>query len=243
MENTIEEKVKKSIQVLRDKQARVYFLVQDTKGNAKASVRYIYQMAKTLKDNGFNPIMLHEKAEYSGVVAWMDEEYMSIPHKSIEGQNLEISPDDFIVVPEIFGFIMEQIKDLPCGKIVLTQNYSHIVETLQPGQSWAQYGFFKCLTTTKKQQEYIEKVMRQSSFDIVKPLITEAEQFVIVDADETDADIVNMCVDATDADLLAAGVSTSDGGKKRKKRKKCNAGKIKSAGSGKTIKYYGNPWP
>jgi glycosyltransferase involved in cell wall biosynthesis len=45
---------------------------------------------------------------------------------------------------------------------------------LQPGQSWAQYGFFKCLTTTKKQQEYIEKVMRQSSFDIVKPLITES---------------------------------------------------------------------
>jgi hypothetical protein len=36
---------------------------------------------------------------------------------------------------------MEQIKNLPCGKIVLTQNYNHIVETLQPGQSWAQYGF------------------------------------------------------------------------------------------------------
>jgi hypothetical protein len=60
----------------------------------------------------------------AGVVAWMDEEYMSIPHKSIEGQNLEISPEDFIVVPELFGYIMEQIKDLPCGKIVLTQNYS-----------------------------------------------------------------------------------------------------------------------
>ena len=59
MENTIQEKVLNSIQVLRDKQARIYFLVQDTKGNAKASVRLIYQMAKTLKDNGFNPIMLH----------------------------------------------------------------------------------------------------------------------------------------------------------------------------------------
>jgi hypothetical protein len=87
------------------------------------------------------------------------------------------------------------------------------------------------------------KKLMESKLGEVKPLITEAEQFVIVDADETDADIVNMCVDATDADLLAAGVSTLDGGKKRKKRKKCNAGKIKSAGSGKTIKYYGNPWP
>jgi len=173
MDTSLNEKVKQSIQNLRDKKSRIYFLVQDTKGNAKASVRLIYQMAKTLLDSGFNPIILHEKNDYAGVVAWMDEEYMSIPHKSIEGQNLEISPEDFIVIPELFGYIMEQIKNLPCGKIVLTQNYSFIVETLQPGQSWSQYGFLKCITTTKKQQEYIESVMRQCSFDVLKPLITE----------------------------------------------------------------------
>jgi len=174
MENTIEEKVKKSIQVLRDKQARVYFLVQDTKGNAKASVRYIYQMAKTLKDNGFNPIILHEKADYSGVVAWLDEEYMSIPHKAIEGQNLEISPEDFLIIPEVFGYVMDQVKQLPCAKIVLTQQYSHMLETLQPGQSWNQFGFMKCLTTSNTQKEYIERVMRQSSFDIIEPYITDS---------------------------------------------------------------------
>jgi hypothetical protein len=174
MENTIEEKVKKSIQVLRDKQARIYFLVQDTKGNAKASVRYIYQMAKTLKDNGFNPIILHEKADYSGVVAWLDEDYMSIPHKAIEGQNLEISPEDFLVIPELFGYVMDQVKQLPCAKIVLTQQYSHMLETLQPGQSWNQFGFMKCLTTSNKQKEYIERVMRQSSFDVIEPYITNS---------------------------------------------------------------------
>ena len=173
MDASLNEKVTESIKNLRDKKSRIYFLVQDTKGNAKASVRLIYQMAKTLLDSGFNPIILHEKNDYAGIVAWMDEEYMSIPHKSIEGQNLEISPEDFIVIPELFGYIMEQIKNLPCGKIVLTQNYSNIVETLQPGQSWSQYGFLKCITTTQKQQEYIESVMRQCSFDILKPLITE----------------------------------------------------------------------
>jgi hypothetical protein len=174
MENTIEEKVKQSIQVLRDKQARIYFLVQDTKGNAKASVRYIYQMAKTLKDNGFNPIILHEKADYSGVVAWLNEEYMSLPHKAIEGQNLEISPEDFLIIPELFGYVMDQVKQLPCAKIVLTQQYSHMLETLQPGQSWNQFGFMKCLTTSNKQKEYIERVMRQSSFDVIEPYITDS---------------------------------------------------------------------
>ena len=174
MDTSLNEKVKQSIQNLRDKKSRIYFLIQDTKGNAKASVRLIYQMAKSLLDAGFNPIILHEKKEYAGVVAWLDEEYMSIPHRAIEGQNLEISPEDFIIVPEVFGYVMEQIKNLPCGKIVFTQNYNHIVETLQPGQNWAQYGFLKCLTTTTKQQEYIESVMRQSSFDIIKPLITDS---------------------------------------------------------------------
>ena len=173
MENELQSKVKQSIQNLRNKQARIYFLVQDTKGNAKASVRLIYQMAKSLKDNGFNPIILHEKADYSGVTTWLDKEYMELPHKSIEGQNLEISPEDFVVIPEVFGYVMDQLKQLPCAKIVLTQQYSHMLETLQPGQSWNQFGFMKCITTSNKQKEYIERVMRQSSFDIIEPYITE----------------------------------------------------------------------
>ena len=176
MENKIHDKVKQSIQTLRDKKARIYFLVQDTKGNAKASVRYIYQMAKALLDKGFNPIILHEKTDYAGVVAWLDEEYMSIPHKSIEGQNLEISPEDFLVIPEIFGFVMEQVKQLPCAKIVLTQQYAHMLETLQPGQTWNQFGFYKCITTSNKQKEYIERVMRQISFDIIEPVISDEFQ-------------------------------------------------------------------
>jgi hypothetical protein len=173
MENSLEEKVKQSIQTLRDKQARIYLLVQDTKGNARASVRYMYQMGKTLKDNGFNPIILHEKSDYAGVVAWLDESFMELPHKAIEGQNLEISPEDFLVIPEIFGYVMDQVKQLPCAKIVLTQSYSYMLETLQPGQTWAQFGFMKCITTNNKQKEYIERVMRNCSFDILEPYISE----------------------------------------------------------------------
>ena len=173
MENSLQEKVKQSIQTLKDKQARIYLLVQDTKGNARASVRYMYQMGKTLKDNGFNPIILHEKTDYAGVVAWLDESYMELPHKAIEGQNLEISPEDFLVIPEVFGYVMDQVKQLPCAKIVLTQSYSYMLETLQPGQTWAQFGFIKCITTNNKQKEYIEKVMRNCSFDILEPYISE----------------------------------------------------------------------
>jgi hypothetical protein len=173
MGNLATEKVLLSIKNLREKTARIYFFVQDTKGNAKASIRLIYQMADALKKDGYNPIMLHEKKDYVGVASWLGEEYMNLPHKSIEGQNLEISPEDFLIIPEIFAFVMEQVSKLPCAKVVLTQQYANMLETLQPGQGWAQFGFYKCITTTNRQKDYIEKVMRQSSFDIITPYITE----------------------------------------------------------------------
>jgi hypothetical protein len=68
---------------------------------------------------------------------------------------------------------MSQITNLPCGKIVLCQAYDHILETLQPGQSWADLGFLKCITTSEKQKEQIESIMRNVSFDILKPYISD----------------------------------------------------------------------
>ena len=167
-------KLERSIQNMRDKTSRIYFLVQDTQGNAKASVSYIYDMALSLKRSGYNSIILHEKNDYIGVSEWLGEEYMDeLPHKSIDGQNLEVSPEDLIVIPEIYGFIMDQITKLPCGKIVLSQSYDYIFETLQPGQTWSQLGFLKCITTSEKQKEYIESVMRNVSVDVIEPVISD----------------------------------------------------------------------
>jgi hypothetical protein len=168
------QKIESSITNLKEKKSRIYLLVQDTKGNAKASISYIYHLGMALINQGYNVIMLHEKTDYTGVSGWLGSEFMEkIPHKAIEGQNLEVSPEDFIVIPELFGFVMSQITKLPCGKIVLCQSYDHMLETLQPGQTWNQLGFFKCITTSEKQKEYIENVMRNVSFDILTPFISD----------------------------------------------------------------------
>jgi hypothetical protein len=166
-------KLEQSIENLKSKKARIYLFVQDTKGNPKGGVRYIYQMGMSLKNQGYNPIILHEKPEYVGVAEWLGPEYMELPHMPIEGQNLEISPEDFLIIPEIFGFIMEQVKDLPCAKIVLCQAYDHMMETLQPGFGWGNYGFYKCITTSEFQKEYVSSVMRNISIDVLPPYISE----------------------------------------------------------------------
>jgi hypothetical protein len=167
-------KLELSIENMKNKKTRIYFFGQDSRGNAKASVAYIYNMAMSLKQNGFNSIILHEKPDYVGVSEWLGEEFMNeLPHKTIEGEKLEVSPEDFIVVPELFGFVMPQITKLPCGKIVLCQAYDHVLETLQPGQSWSQFGFLKCITTSEFQKDYLENVMRNTTFDILEPFISD----------------------------------------------------------------------
>ena len=166
-------KLENSIQNMKDKNSRVYLLAQDTKGNATASIAYIYRLALALRNAGYNSIILHEVADYYGVSSWLGEEYMEIPHQSMEGQNFDVSPEDFIIIPELYGYVMSQISKLPCGKIVLSQAYDNILETLQPGETWAQLGFFKCITTSETQKDYISKLMRNVSVDVLEPFISD----------------------------------------------------------------------
>ena len=158
----------------KEKKCKLHFFVQDTKGNAKASIRYIYQLAYALHVRDYNVTIIHEQKDYQGIGSWLDEKYMQIPHQPIEGQNLEIAPEDFIIVPELYGHVMEQTSKLPCGKIVLCQSYDYMFETLPPGASWSQYGFLKCITTTPEQEQYISEIMKNISFDILTPTISES---------------------------------------------------------------------
>jgi hypothetical protein len=167
------QKIEQSVEKLNNKTSRVYFLVQDTKGNPKAGIKYIYDMALTLKNNGFNSIIIHEMNDYQGVGEWLGQEYMELPHQVIEGQNLSISPEDFVVIPEIYGHVMEQLKNIPCGKIVLCQAYDNMLETMSPGVTWSQHGFMKCITTSEYQKKLLLEIMKNTSFDIVTPFISE----------------------------------------------------------------------
>jgi hypothetical protein len=107
MDQNLIEKVKLSVSNIESKKFRIYFFVQDTKGNAKASLSYIYRMAMSLKTAGYNPIILHEKPDYIKVGEWLGSEFDELEHQSVEGQNLAIAPEDILVIPEIFGFVDE----------------------------------------------------------------------------------------------------------------------------------------
>jgi glycosyltransferase involved in cell wall biosynthesis len=158
-----EEQLHEIINKITSKDFNIYFFTLDTKGNAVAGVANIYEHVKLLTELGYNAHILHEKNDYKihgdehglGVVDWLGEEYGTLPHVSIESQELKVKPEDFMIVPEVFSPLMEQTKHFPCIKIVLSQSPEYIFELLPIGRRWTDYGYNTVITTSEKQENFI----------------------------------------------------------------------------------------
>lgn len=167
MENERQLQIQSVISDLDNKNFGLYFFVLDTMGNPTAGIANIYEHVKVLNDLGYRAVILHEKNDYKGVASWLGEEYMKLPHMSIESQQLKVISADFIIIPEIFSNIMDQVKDFPCKKVVFSQNYNYILELLPIGKRWADFGFNDAITTSEKQAEYLKNLFPSLNTHIV----------------------------------------------------------------------------
>jgi len=158
-----------------------YFFTMDTRGNAAAGIANIYEHVKVLTELGYKAYILHEKNNYKlrgdvegpGLADWLGEEYAQLPHVSIENQGVQIKPQDFLIVPEIFANVMDQAKKFPCKKIVLSQNYDYLLELLPLGRRWTDYGFNDVITTSQKQADYIQSLFPSTRSKVVPVSIPE----------------------------------------------------------------------
>ena len=164
------------LEKLNNKDFSLYFFTLDTKGNPTAGIANIYEHVKLLNELGLSAKILHEKNDYKlradeegqGIAEWLGEEYASLPHVSIESQELNVSPADFIIIPEIFANIMDQVKGFPCKKIVLSQSYDYLLELLPIGKRWnTDYGFNDVITTSVKQAQYLANLFPSINIHIV----------------------------------------------------------------------------
>lgn len=149
----------------------VYFLIYDTKNNPRASVKYIYDLALVLKNNGVNTKMLTEDKSYGGVTSWLGEKYNEIPVVSIKEDKIELKIDDILVIPEYYSNVLEQLANVRCVKVMLVQQKNYIFETLPIGSRWYDYGFDKVITTTESSKKYIMEYFPQSLVYLIPPMI------------------------------------------------------------------------
>lgn len=167
MLKTLEENISK----LKDKTFNVYFYILDTKGNPNPSLEYIYQTALMLQKKGYNVTMLHQEKDFVGVEDWMGEEYAKIKHANIEKDNVNVSPSDFLIIPEIFANVMSQTKDLRCKKVVLVQDYKNIPEFMPVTKTMTDFGIIDAIATTEKNANMVQKYFPGVRTSIVSPAI------------------------------------------------------------------------
>lgn len=165
------EKLEIALSKIDAKENVIYFLVYDTKNNPRASVKYIYDLALTLKNNSFNCKILVEDKTYSGVNSWLGDRYNSLEVLSIKEDKVEIKIEDILVVPEYYSNVLPNLSNVKCVKVLLVQQKEYIYETLSIGSKWIDYGFDRVITTTEASKKYIMEYFPESLVHIIPPII------------------------------------------------------------------------
>lgn len=165
------EKLESALGRLESNENVVYFLTYDTKNNPRASVKYIYDLALTLKKNGTPAKILVEDKTYVGVESWLGDTYKELEVVSIKEDKVEIKIDDILVVPEYYSNTLQQLSNIRCVKVLLVQQKEYMYETLPIGSRFSDYGFDKVITTTESAKKYISEYFPESLVYIVPPII------------------------------------------------------------------------
>tara|TARA_R110002020_G_scaffold158864_9_gene342352 strand:- start:4933 stop:6003 length:1071 start_codon:yes stop_codon:yes gene_type:complete len=169
------QRVKTAIETLESKNNKVYFFCMDSKGSAMGSISTIYEHVKILRELGYNAIILTEKEDHTKPT-WLGEGYENIPHETVGGEGKNgalIGPQDFLILPEIYGGVLDQLKEANCEKIIFVQAYDYIFELLKPGMTWGQFGVRKYITTCKSQENYVNSIFPTVKSSIITPGIPD----------------------------------------------------------------------
>lgn len=159
--------IEQSIDKIKNKEHKIVFIVPDTKGNGRACVSVIYRQAMALHEAGYNVALLLEKKDSIKPSVWLGDQYDKLTHYTIEENNMVMGGHDFIVVPEIYGSILEQIEKLPMEKILLLQSYDYLLEPYSPGTSFLDKGVTNTLTTSETLANMLDDTIRFTNTKVI----------------------------------------------------------------------------
>lgn len=179
---TILNRINQTIEAIDKKESRLFFFVTDCKNVPNSNMLYVYDIARTLHQNGYNVTMLYQIVnEYSehelkklhkkgkpvdemrmfvGVGEWLGESYSSIPHMNISSGQWTVGPSDFLFIPEVFTSLMKETfdKKLPCKRYAILQNFKYVTEFIPYGDQWASYGITDAIVSTDTQARLLNGV-------------------------------------------------------------------------------------
>ena len=191
-------RVEDEIAKIVDKKSSIYFFVSDCKNTPNSQMLYIYQMALTMKELGYNVCMLYqinneytkhelkklrssgkmvdETRVFEGVDKWLGEKYSTLVHLNIASGVWRVSPSDVLFIPEVFSSLMKETYDkgLPCKRVVILQNFKYVTEFIPYGDQWMNYGITEAVVSNENQAKLIKSVFPYVNTTVINPYIQES---------------------------------------------------------------------
>lgn len=165
--------IESAIKNVEKKNFKMLFFVADSKGTPVGSLAYTYELAYKLQELGYKVQMLYAGNDFVGVKNWLGEKYASLPHFNSLTDNIDVSPSDFLFIPELSTTIMEKTKDLPCKRIAVIQSLAYLFETIKMGSSLEALKIRDCITTSKLMEERIKTLFPYVKTYVVRPNVDE----------------------------------------------------------------------
>lgn len=159
------EKIKKSLDNITNKESKFLFVVPEAQSPV-ASVYEIYFHASVIRNLGYKVVMMVEKGDYV-VPNWIEKELTNFEHIPMADPKLMVSPEDVMVIPEVFTNVMEQTKNLPCVRVGLLQSIDYKMNSLIPGTDWASFGINDIITTSETLKELVETYYGEDKYNIM----------------------------------------------------------------------------
>lgn len=165
-EESMIDKLKKSLSNLNGKKSKIYFFLPPVK-EPNSSVYEIYFHAKTLQNEGFEVTLIVESEEYKKPF-FVDKELVEdVMYEVMEtASRITLTPEDILVIPESLTNVMEQTKTAPSIRIVLHQSLDYMYNSLVLMSGYPSHGVVNVITNSEDMKEYLKKTIGGSMMDI-----------------------------------------------------------------------------
>ncbi|ODS33873.1 MAG: glycosyltransferase [Candidatus Scalindua rubra] len=97
-------------------------------------VKVIYSHVSHLVKNGYPAFVVHNQADFR--LPWLDCDVPIL----YAGNNLQILPNDIVVIPEDHKTALKAFRNIQAKKYVFCQNHFYVFKGLQNGDTWQDYG-------------------------------------------------------------------------------------------------------
>jgi len=107
----------------------------------------------------FNPTWMDFSIEELEIIPLGDKTITFVDKTTAECQPLRLEPEDFLFIPEGFPDVMKKTMQVACKRIVVAQSWFYILNALNKGEKWQNFGVRDVISVSDAITEYLTTIM------------------------------------------------------------------------------------